>query len=100
MFIFLCETGDIDVVNIPAVNKLMLDGDEIKRKTTRAEITFLQYYLKNYKTNFDISKERLASYVDSAEQTRKSSRNVLTKHLTSIITNDAIKRILQIIRLI
>lgn len=90
----LCETGDIDVVNIPAVNKLMLDGDEIKRKTTRAEITFLQYYLKNYKTNFDISKERLASYVDSAEQTRKSSRNVLTKHLTSIITNDAIKRIL------
>lgn len=90
----LCETGDIDVVNIPAVNRLMLDGDEIKRKTTRAEITFLQYYLKNYKTNFDISKERLASYVDSAEQTRKSSRNVLTKHLTSIITNDAIKRIL------
>ena len=37
----------------------MLDGDEVKRKTTRSEITFLQYYLKNYKTNFDISKERL-----------------------------------------
>ena len=90
----LCETGNIDVVNIPAVNKLMLDGDEIKRKTTRSEITFLQYFLRNFKTNFDISKERLASYVDSAEQTRKSSRNVLTKHLTSIITNDAIKKIL------
>lgn len=90
----LCETGNIDVVNIPAVNKLMLDGDEVKRKTTRSEITFLQYYLKNYKTNFDISKERLSSYVDSAEQTRKSSRNVLTKHLTSIVTNDAIKKIL------
>ncbi|RHT34678.1 hypothetical protein DW801_06520 [Coprobacillus sp. AM32-11LB] len=90
----LCETGNINVVNIPAVNKLMLDGDEVKRKTTRSEITFLQYYLKNYKTNFDISKERLSSYVDSAEQTRKSSRNVLTKHLTSIVTNDAIKKIL------
>lgn len=90
----LCETGNIDVVNIPSVNKLMLDGDEVKRKTTRSEITFLQYYLKNYKTNFDISKERLSSYVDSAEQTRKSSRNVLTKHLTSIVTNDAIKKIL------
>lgn len=90
----LCETGNINVVNIPAINKLMLDGDEVKRKTTRSEITFLQYYLKNYKTNFDISKERLSSYVDSAEQTRKSSRNVLTKHLTSIVTNDAIKKIL------
>src|SRR5699024_2143367 len=89
-----CETGNINVVNIPAVNKLMLDGDEVKRKTTRSEITFLQYYLKNFKTNFDISKERLSSYVDSAEQTRKSSRNVLTKHLTSIVTNDAIKKIL------
>ncbi len=90
----LCETGNIDVVNIPAVNKLMLDGDEVKRKTTRAEITFLQYYLKNFKSNYDISKERLSSYVDSAEQTRKSSRNVLTKHLTSVVTNDAIKKIL------
>lgn len=90
----LCETGNIDFVNIPSVNKVMLDGDEVKRKTTRAEITFLQYFLKNFKTNFDISKERLSSYVDSAEQTRKSSRNVLTKHLTSIVTNDAIKRIL------
>ena len=36
----------------------------------------------------------MSSYVDSAEQTRKSSRNVLTKHLTSIVTNDAIKKIL------
>lgn len=78
----------------------MLDGDEVKRKTTRSEITFLQYYLKNYKTNFDISKERLSSYVDSAEQTRKSSRNVLTKHLTSIVTNDAIKKFFLITQLI
>lgn len=96
----LCETGNINVVNIPAINKLMLDGDEVKRKTTRSEITFLQYYLKNYKTNFDISKERLSSYVDSAEQTRKSSRNVLTKHLTSIVTNDAIKKFFLITQLI
>lgn len=41
-----------------------------------------------------IYKEKLMSYVDSAEQTRKSSRNVLTKHLNSIITNDAIKNML------
>ena len=27
----------------------MLDGDEVKRKTTRSEITFLQYYLKTIK---------------------------------------------------
>lgn len=90
----LAESGNIDVINIPAVARVMLEGDEVKKKTSRGNISWLEYYLQNHKTNSDLSKEKLMSYVDSAEQTRKSSRNVLTKHLNSIVTNDAIKKML------
>ncbi len=90
----LAETGRIDIINFPSIRQLITDGDEIKRRTTRSEITFLQYYLKNYKSNTDLSKEKLSSYVDSAEQTRKSTRNVLTKHLDSILTNEDARKIL------
>lgn len=90
----LAESEKNDVVNIPAVERVMLEGDEIKKKTSRGNISWLQYYLDTYKTNNDMSREKLMSYVDSAEQTRKSTRNVLAKHLNSIVTNDAIKRML------
>lgn len=90
----LVESGNIDVINIPAVSRIILEGDEIKKKSTRGNTTWLQYYLEKFKSSEDLSKEKLMSYVDSAEQTRKSSRNVLTKHLNSIITNDAIKNML------
>lgn len=90
----LAESGNIDVINIPAVSRIILEGDEIKKKSTRGNTTWLQYYLEKFKSSEDLSKEKLMSYVDSAEQTRKSSRNVLTKHLNSIIINDAIKNML------
>ena len=90
----LAESGDIDVINIPAVSRLMLEGDEVKKKSTRGNTTWLQYYLEHYKTNSNLSKEKLMSYVDSAEQTMKSTRNVLAKHLNGIVTNDAVKKML------
>ena len=90
----LAESGDIDVINIPAVSRLMLEGDEVKKKSTRGNTTWLQYYLEHYKTNSNLSKEKLMSYVNSAEQTMKSTRNVLAKHLNGIVTNDAVKKML------
>ena len=47
----LAESGNIDVINIPAVSRIILEGDEIKKKSTRGYTTWLQYYLEKFKSS-------------------------------------------------
>lgn len=88
--LFLCEIEDDQYINLEAAKKLIDIGD----MEMSAQKTFLETAITKLRTFEDLSVSFLIGYVQAAENTRKSIKNVFSTKLNEIILNQDVKNML------
>ena len=88
--LFLCEIEDEQYINLEAAKKLIDIGD----MEMSVQKTFLETAVTKIRTFDDLSTSFLIGYVQAAENTRKSIKNVFNTRLNDIILNQDVKNML------